>query len=260
MQLFRNVYLFQFDLVMSERSRCNLLKYNVPVIATSDTYTPKRTKGSLMASARKKLKIPTTPDSNQEQILTRDFINIILPPRQFSENGQDLIQYVSTNPATKADVVKLQKQLDKELQESKVREIGIDPIRSEIYGQCFDEIIRQVTIDCSARGLLLVRIRDEMKTTIAKFQTLYESAITWGIRKAMEKEQNRDALNAENESLKEEVKALQAKNLELEQKIEDLQKREEDYRAQKEKEHANETAFLKRQAQQLKTQLEQTLK
>ncbi|OHT13555.1 33 kDa inner dynein arm light chain, axonemal [Tritrichomonas foetus] len=234
---------------MNEKARSTLLKYNVPVLSTSDPYYKKKNTNNINILTE-----------GAGDLLTRDVLNIILPPRSFNENGQDLIQYVSTNPATRADVIKLQNQLDKELQDRKAREIGIDPVRSETYGQCFDEIIRQVTIDCSARGLLLVRVRDEMRTTISMYQTLFESAITWGMRKAMEKEQNRDALHAENESLKEQVKALKAKNIELEQKIHDIEKREEDYRSQKEKEHANETAFLKRQAAQLKTQLEQTLK
>ena len=33
------------------------------------------------------------------------------------------------------------------------RESGIDPIREELHNQCFDEIIRQVTIDCAERGI-----------------------------------------------------------------------------------------------------------
>jgi hypothetical protein len=33
-------------------------------------------------------------------------------------------------------------------------------------------------IDCSARRLLLVRVRDEMRTTISADQGLYESTIT----------------------------------------------------------------------------------
>ena len=34
----------------------------------------------------------------------------------------------------------------------KKRESGICPIREELHSQCFDEIIRQVTIDCPERG------------------------------------------------------------------------------------------------------------
>ena len=43
-----------------------------------------------------------------------------------------------------------------------------------LYSQCFDEVIRQVTIECPERGLLLLRVRDEIRMTIAAYQTLYE--------------------------------------------------------------------------------------
>lgn len=54
-----------------------------------------------------------------------------------------------------------------------------------------DEIIREVTINCAERGLLLLRVRDEMKMTVTAYQTLYESAIAWGMRKALESEQGK---------------------------------------------------------------------
>lgn len=50
------------------------------------------------------------------------------------------------------------------------RETGICPIREELYAQCFDELIRQVTINCAERGLLLLRVRDELRMTIAAYQ------------------------------------------------------------------------------------------
>ena len=34
------------------------------------------------------------------------------------------------------------------------------------YKQTFDEIIRQVTIHCSERGLLMLRVRDEINMTL----------------------------------------------------------------------------------------------
>jgi dynein light intermediate chain len=37
---------------------------------------------------------------------------------------------------------------------------GICPVREYLFGQVFDEIIRQVTIDCAERGLILLRVRD----------------------------------------------------------------------------------------------------
>ena len=53
---------------------------------------------------------------------------------------------------------------------SQARETGICPVREELYAQCFDELIREVTINCAERGLLLLRVRDEMHMTIAAYQ------------------------------------------------------------------------------------------
>ena len=234
---------------MYEKPKQTLLKYDVPVHVGAGIEYKKKPLSAITQSKK----------DGSPELLTRDILNIILPPREFKSNGQDLIQFVSTTPSTRSDVVKLQQQLDNELQKRKARETGICPIRSDLYAQCFDEIIRQVTIDCSARGLLLVRVRDEMRTTIRAYQSLYESAITWGMRKSMEVEQNKDEVLAENQRLKDEIEALQHKNEELEQKIENIQKQDAEYRKEKEKAHADETAFLKRQTTQLKTQLEQML-
>ena len=36
-------------------------------------------------------------------------------------------------------------------------------MREELYSQCFDEIIRQITLNCVERGNQLVRVRDEAR-------------------------------------------------------------------------------------------------
>jgi dynein light intermediate chain len=80
------------------------------------------------------------------------------------------VQYVSSTPATRLDVINLQEQLDQRLTTRQARETGICPVREELYAQCFDELIRQVTINCAERGLLLLRVRDEIRMTIAAYQ------------------------------------------------------------------------------------------
>ena len=47
------------------------------------------------------------------------------------------MQYVSSTPATRLDVVNLQQHLDHQLQARQARETGICPIREELYAQCF---------------------------------------------------------------------------------------------------------------------------
>ena len=59
-----------------------------------------------------------------------------------------------------------------------------------------DEIIRQVTIGTTERGLLLLRIRDEIRMTLAAYQTLYESSIAFGMRKALQAEAGKADMEA----------------------------------------------------------------
>ena len=59
-----------------------------------------------------------------------------------------------------------------------------------------DELIRQVTINCAERGLLLLRVRDEIHMTIAAYQTIYESSIAFGIRKTLVAEQRKAEMGA----------------------------------------------------------------
>merc|ERR1711981_920448 len=106
------------------------------------------------------------------------------------------IQYVAQSNASREDVANLQKLLDERLLARQARESGICSIREELHSQCFDEIIRQVTIDCPERGLLLMRVRDELKMTIAAYQTLYKSAVAFGTKKQIEALEGKDKLNA----------------------------------------------------------------
>ena len=46
----------------------------------------------------------------------------------------------------------------------------ISKTRRELYAQCFDELIRQSTINCTERGLLLLRVRDELRMTLHAYQ------------------------------------------------------------------------------------------
>lgn len=65
------------------------------------------------------------------------------------------------------------------------RETGICNIREELYSECLDELIRQITISCLQRGELLNHIKEQMKETIIYYQKLYESAMAFSMRKVL---------------------------------------------------------------------------
>ena len=210
---------------------------------------PPRCARSRLRRAAPSLPSQTSPQQRLEQHVRPQPARAHLPPpprSEWTEDGQLWVQYVSSTPATRLDVINLQEQLDQRLLQRQARETGICPVREELYAQCFDELIRQVTINCAERGLLLLRVRDEIRMTIAAYQTLYESSIAFGMRKALQAEQGKADMEARIKQLEAEKKDLERQVQELKAKAEAIEKREGERRALEEKKHAEEVQFLKR--------------
>lgn len=249
----------------------SLVKYDNPVLVTKNTEKktprakplkvtappPAAGEGALVPSPPPKPK--GQPGANGDAAAnqqTDEILNSILPPREWTEGGQLWVQQVSSTPATRLDVITLQEELDRKLQQRQARETGICPVRRELYSQCFDELIRQVTINCAERGLLLLRVRDEIRMTIAAYQTLYESSVAFGMRKALQAEQGKTDMKNQIEELEADKVELERQVNELKAKCEQIEKRAQEQRQVEEKKHSEEIQFLKRTNQQLKTQLE----
>lgn len=103
------------------------MKYDTPILV-SKTFG-KGTKQASNASAKTSASSINSGEANKAE----DYLNSILPPREYSDAGQLWVQYVSPIPATRLDVIILQEELDKKLQERQARETGICPIREELY-------------------------------------------------------------------------------------------------------------------------------
>ncbi|XP_040545660.1 axonemal dynein light intermediate polypeptide 1 [Gallus gallus] len=240
----------------------SLLRYNPPMLVSRRT--EKRSPEALPLKGTPQPSPPPGPVPPSRPRTTaaasakepQEILNAILPPRSWEEDNRLWVQEVSSVPSTRLDVVQLQEQLDLKLQQRQARETGICPVRRELYSQCFDELIRETTINCAERGLLLLRVRDEIQMTIAAYQTLYESSIAFGMRKALQAEQGKSDMEKRIEELEEEKRELERLVSEEKAKCEAIEKREIERRQIEEKKHAEEVQFLKRTNQQLKAQLE----
>ncbi|ETO21026.1 flagellar inner arm dynein light chain p28 [Reticulomyxa filosa] len=221
------------------RATESLVKYENPILVTTSKREANRLKPNATA--------------------TEDVLNSILPPREWTEEGQLWVQYVSSDPATRHDVVNLQEELDKRLIQRKARETGICPIREELYSQCFDELIRQVTINCTERGLLLLRIRDEIRMTITSYRALYESSIAYGIRKALQSEQQKTKLEEEAHQLERECVDLEKEVGSIKQQIQSLEENETKKREEASRKHQQEMEALKKHNESLKEELQKVL-
>lgn len=158
------------------------------------------------------------------------------PARKWEEANKEWIQRVCGEPSTRVDVVNLEEELDKKLLQTRAMETGICPLRRQLYTECFgkdsmrtlhlvvfqfyiyfchslDELIRQVSLICVERGLMLLRVRDEIQMTIAAYQAFYESSMVFGMRKALHDEQDKVALK--DRVRMENYKTQKAKHIQL---------------------------------------------
>eukprot|EP01062_Namystynia_karyoxenos_P042400 TRINITY_DN309_c0_g1_i1.p2 TRINITY_DN309_c0_g1~~TRINITY_DN309_c0_g1_i1.p2 ORF type:complete len:267 (+),score=137.81 TRINITY_DN309_c0_g1_i1:84-803(+) len=223
----------------------SLVKYENPVLLAEVRKRDKRKKGGG--------RLP--PVDKPPMTQTEDILNSILPPREWEDDTKVWVQYVSSTPATRLDVINLQEQLDARLQQRQARETGVCPVREELYAQCFDELIRQVTVNCAERGLLLLRVRDEIRMTIAAYRTLYESSVAFGMRKALNAEQGKADMQQTIRQLERRVDELERHNQELQAKCEAIHQQETEQRKEAERKHQEELSFLRKANAQLTNQL-----
>jgi dynein light intermediate chain len=113
-------------------------------------------------------------------------LDTILPPKKIHENGLIFYHFVSCNSAIVNDIIKLHKNLLIKMKIRKAKESRFCPIREELYNECFEEIIRQIIINCLQRGDLLNRIKLEMNYEINYYRQLYESLIDFSLRKVLQ--------------------------------------------------------------------------
>ena len=149
--------------------------------------------------------IDTKPDM-------RSIMNSILPPKLYTENGRLMKKNVSTEKTSATHITFLQSSLDTMLLSRQARESGICPIREELHNQCLDEIIRQVTLDLPERGLILMRVRDELNMTIDAYKQLYQGSVSYTVKKQLQATKGVDELH-------ERIRILEERKQELEKKV-----------------------------------------
>ena len=203
----------------------SLVKYDTPYLISS-TAKNKKTLEDLKESeedANIYLRNIINKDDDESLIgfkySVKDALNRLLPPKKITDKDQEWVQYVTCTPVAKADVVNLQENLDRRLQTEQARETGICPIREKLYTECFDELIRQITLNCLERGILLTRIKKELNMTVNSYQSLYESSIAYGIRTLLLAEEEKKKLNDEIGKIEKECEDLEVEIQEIDYKL-----------------------------------------
>ena len=124
------------------------------------------------------------------------------------------------------------------MQQRQARETGICPIREELYSQCFDELIRQITINCQGQRLNSISMIVTIQT-IQAYQTLYESSIAFGMRQALQAEQKKKDMENKISTLKGQTRELEDQVNELEQNIDDMEIKDKEQQETDKQAHKN---------------------
>ena len=104
----------------NSRDQESLVKYDTPILVSTSA---KAKKGSL----------PSVKSSASSQQRTEDYLNSILPPKEFTDKGKLWVRYVSPTPATKVDVLNLKQMMQKRLDHGAARDVGICQIRETLF-------------------------------------------------------------------------------------------------------------------------------
>ena len=214
-------------------SSSTLIKYETPFLVSS-TVSNKKLLAELDQNNEEGeiflKKIINTFSIDSTDYSLKDTLNKILPPKKVKVGDQMWVQYVSCNPVTRAEVVNLYDNLKKHLELDGARMNGVCPIREKLYDECFHELIRQITINCLERGILLMRIKNETAMTINTYKILYESCISYGMRTFISAEKEKTANTKKIYILEDECQKL-------EESIKELEKTLEEKKIHEEKEH-----------------------
>ena len=95
--------------------------------------------------------------------------------------------------------------------------------------------------------------------TIQAYQTLYESSIAYGMRKALMAEQKKNEMQSTIKQLDDTCDELAREVERLEQEIDDIIRRDEEERQREQKQHEDQVEYLKALNQDYKNELETQL-
>uniref|UniRef100_A0A1A8EKP2 Axonemal dynein light intermediate polypeptide 1 n=2 Tax=Nothobranchius korthausae TaxID=1143690 RepID=A0A1A8EKP2_9TELE len=239
----------------------SLLKYDDPVLVTRTASSSTKGRHLRLSPQQSIDSAPTPPPpratstSFQATKQENGFL-IIFPPRTWDDGNQRWAQQVSRAPSGKADVQQLVKLLDSKLQQKQAKPTGICPVRRELYSQCFDEVIRQVANNCAARALLLAEVRDELSRITAIYKVQYERGLAFGIRKALQAEDEENDMEQRISELEEEIETLRKQLNEEKAHNDENEQRQADETQVEQQNLSEEIQFLKETHQQYQALLE----
>lgn len=235
-----------------------LVKYDTPYLVSTTVKAKKSQEEELINEQKIKsllayvFDLKTEKSKETEEYSVKDALNIILPPVKERKEDQLWVRFVSCNPVTKSEVTDLKTGLSKNLAALKAKETGICTVREKLYSECFDELIRQVTINCLERGILMKLVKIEYENQMKTYQNLYQSSIAYGVRKYLMANQEKEQVDQEIKKIEEECQIYKDEIKKLELEIEETAKKDELERKELSENHKADCTFRVGQIKGLK--------
>jgi dynein light intermediate chain len=214
-------------------------------------------------------RIAALTTASEQPLSDAQIFSSLFPNNSFEQNGLKWTQEVSRAPSTGGDVLALGKKLAERLRsqaEHSDKSIGdepssasatrasVEPIicpqRQKFYSQCFDEILRQVAVDCIERGALMLRVRDGLRMGLLGLRNRYESCLTVELQRTRANEQ------AKILSLHRDLKVLRRTKLRLHEECQCTIKRERQKMAELKSKHLREEQRLQDENEKILREIE----
>ncbi|KAG8344538.1 putative Axonemal dynein light chain [Trypanosoma vivax] len=223
-----------------------LIRYDLP-------YAP----GDVKRSVKLRKQLGGTIEEHQVDPNVRVVLDSFIPPRAwYDENNVLWIQHASPHPASRTDTVETHEKFRRRLQETGAKRTGICPIRSLLLAECFLEVIRQVTVECWERGLLLLKIHTERVASQTAHRELFESRVGHAFRLALKGEKDTSRVQQDIEKLRKRMEELAEEEKVLRQECDEISAKGEEQLLIMGKLHSDEVATLKKESTLKRNQLE----
>lgn len=184
-----------------------------------------------------------------QTIKIEEVIRVVLNQEKINPFGQENLRgkIPSLELPDKDDIETTAKQLKELIQFRKCKIDGICDIRDEIYLETFNELIRQIVIDCPERGILMSIVRDEIEKTIEGYKRIFGNSLSFAVRRQLSADESVQELTDKRAQLAKRLMALKNKKIMLNHQLDNLESNLESLELKNEAKRKEEVEFHKNQ-------------
>ena len=129
----------------------------------------------------------------------------------------------SSKKSEKEEIQIIAEKIEVLIRQRKCKQEGVCEINDEIYLETFNELIRQIAIDCPERGIVLSIIRDEIERTIKEFKNIYRNSQKFSVRREISSSNGISDLERRRFALRKKLTLLKNKKVELNNELQNLE-------------------------------------